>query len=104
MAGVAQLVRAPDCDSGCRRFDPGHSPHPLLRYSTIFKDLGLPGSRSDDALTAKVDRRIGDVEKHGTKIDDVRHQISFAKGALWVLGGVISIALAAVGIYLRWKL
>ncbi len=27
MANVAQLVRAPDCDSGGRRFDPGHSPH-----------------------------------------------------------------------------
>ena len=27
MAGVAQLVRAPDCDSGCRRFKSGHSPH-----------------------------------------------------------------------------
>lgn len=27
MAGVAQLVRAPDCDSGGRRFKPGHSPH-----------------------------------------------------------------------------
>lgn len=27
MAGVAQLVRAPDCDSGGRRFNSGHSPH-----------------------------------------------------------------------------
>lgn len=27
LAGVAQLVRAPDCDSGGRRFEPGHSPH-----------------------------------------------------------------------------
>lgn len=27
MAGVAQLVRAPGCGSGGRRFDPGHSPH-----------------------------------------------------------------------------
>ena len=25
--GVAQLVRAPDCDSGGRGFDPRHSPH-----------------------------------------------------------------------------
>lgn len=30
MAGVAQLVRAPGCGSGCRRFDPGHSPHLFL--------------------------------------------------------------------------
>src|SRR5439155_25932004 len=27
MAGVAQLVRAPDCGSGCRGFDPHPSPH-----------------------------------------------------------------------------
>lgn len=27
MAGVAQLVRAPDCDSGGHRFETGHSPH-----------------------------------------------------------------------------
>ena len=26
MASVAQLVRAPDCDSGCRRFESGRSP------------------------------------------------------------------------------
>ncbi len=26
MVGVAQLVRAPDCGSGGRRFDSGHSP------------------------------------------------------------------------------
>jgi DNA-binding MarR family transcriptional regulator len=29
MAGVAQLVRAPDCGSGGRRFETGHSPHIL---------------------------------------------------------------------------
>ena len=27
MAGVAQLVRAPDCGSGGRGFEPHHSPH-----------------------------------------------------------------------------
>src|SRR4051812_12773693 len=26
MVGVAQLVRAPDCGSGCRRFESGHPP------------------------------------------------------------------------------
>ena len=26
MVGVAQLVRAPDCDSGCRGFESGHPP------------------------------------------------------------------------------
>ncbi len=27
MAGVAQVVRAPDCDSGSRGFKSHHSPH-----------------------------------------------------------------------------
>ena len=27
MVGIAQLVSAPDCGSGGRRFDPGYSPH-----------------------------------------------------------------------------
>ncbi len=34
MAGVAQLVRASDCDSEGRRFDLGHSPHTKLRFLT----------------------------------------------------------------------
>ena len=33
MAGVAQLVRAPDCDSGGRRFETGHSPHFFLQQA-----------------------------------------------------------------------
>ena len=31
MAGVAQVVRAPDCDSGSRGFKSHHSPHFLLK-------------------------------------------------------------------------
>ena len=27
MVGVAQLVRVPDCDSGCRGFEPHRPPH-----------------------------------------------------------------------------
>lgn len=27
MASVAQMVRAPDCGSGCRQFESAHSPH-----------------------------------------------------------------------------
>lgn len=32
MAGVAQLVRVPDCDSGCRGFESRHSPHFLFGF------------------------------------------------------------------------
>ena len=33
MVIVAQLVRAPDCGSGGRRFEPGHSPN--LRVNAL---------------------------------------------------------------------
>jgi uncharacterized protein YoxC len=52
-------------------------------------------------LSVKVDRLIQDVEGQGAKIDAVRHQISFVKGALWVIGGVIAIAVAVITVYLR---
>ncbi len=35
MAGVAQLVRAPVCGTGGRRFETGHSPH-LSRHGRLF--------------------------------------------------------------------
>ncbi len=37
MAGVAQLVRAPDCGSGGRRFDPGRSPHLSSQFFFVHK-------------------------------------------------------------------
>ena len=46
MAGVAQLVRAPDCDSGGRRFNSGHSPH------FLFLNWGC------QALVAQLDRAL----------------------------------------------
>ena len=55
-------------------------------------------------LMTKVDTLISDVEKHGDKIDQVRHQISFVKGALWVLGGVVAAISLAVIWYFTGKL
>jgi hypothetical protein len=52
-------------------------------------------------LATKVERLIHDVDGHGTKIDGVRQQISFVKGAVWVIGGLIVIASAALAWYLR---
>ena len=36
MVGIAQLVRAPDCGSGGRRFEPGYPPHALFRDGTVL--------------------------------------------------------------------
>lgn len=46
MAGVAQLVRAPDCGSGSRGFDSRHSPQPApvaqLDRAADFESEGRP--------------------------------------------------------------
>jgi hypothetical protein len=40
-------------------------------------------------LATKTGRLIEDVGKHGDKIDGLRHQVTFVKGALWVIGFLI---------------
>jgi hypothetical protein len=54
-------------------------------------------------LTAKTERLISDVAGHGTKIDGIRHQIAFVKGALWVIGALVVISSTAIGLYLRYS-
>src|SRR6516164_1376163 len=39
VAGVAQLVRAPDCGSGCRRFESDHSPQKLDQVIPAESDV-----------------------------------------------------------------
>ena len=48
MAGVAQLVRAPVCGTGCRRFKSGHSPH-FLRLD-VYLSIRMRPLRSVFAL------------------------------------------------------
>ena len=47
-------------------------------------------------LTASVNRLVDDVRSHGGKIDDLRHQASFVKGAIYIgvilVGAFIAIA------------
>jgi hypothetical protein len=49
----------------------------------------------------KTDRLITDVAAHSTKLDTVSHQISFVKGAMWVIGGLIALAITLGAIYYR---
>lgn len=42
-------------------------------------------------LTTQVERLIQDVGKLDTKVDAVCHQVTFVKGALWVIGGLMAI-------------
>jgi hypothetical protein len=73
---------------------------PMTDHSfTLQAVMDLKGTVA--SLATKVDRLIEDVGKQGDKIDTVQHQISFVRGAVWVIGGLLAIALAAAAIYVR---
>ena len=78
-------------------------PHtPMMDHSfTLQAVMELTGSVA--ALSAKVDRLITDVAKLSEKIDTVRSQISFVRGAVWVIGGLMAIAIAGAALYVRLK-
>lgn len=56
------------------------------------------------ALTAKVDRLIDDHKGLSTKLDDVRHTVSFVRGAVWVIGGLLGLVALIVGWYFSGRL
>lgn len=73
---------------------------PMMDHSfTLQAIMDLKGTVS--SLGTKVDRLIDDVAKQSDKLDTIRNQISFVKGAMWVIGGLLAIGMAGVVIYLR---
>src|SRR5437588_11890171 len=74
---------------------------PMLDHSfTLQAVMDLKGTVS--SLGTKVDRLIDDVGKQGYKIDTIRNQISFVKGALWVIGGLLALVMAGLVLYARF--
>ena len=55
-------------------------------------------------LMSKVDILILDVSKHGDRIDEVRHQVTFVKAVLWVLSGLSGLVILLLGWYFSGKL
>jgi hypothetical protein len=83
-------------DSAPERFAETPPPRDLYQTSDIRFVMVEIGK-----LTANVDHLITEVQGHGAKIDAVRHQISFVKGALWVIGAMIVLVSTAIGLYLK---
>jgi hypothetical protein len=69
--------------------------HPTSDIRFVIHEIGK--------LTSKVDRLIDDVDKHGDKIDAVRHQVTFVKGALWVIGFIITAICVVAAWYVTGK-
>jgi hypothetical protein len=55
-------------------------------------------------LMTKVDNLISVTNKETEKLDALRHQVSFVKGALWVIGGLIAVMALAATWYFSGKL
>ena len=55
-------------------------------------------------LMTKVDSLVSSVDKQGDKIDKLEHKVSFVKGAMWVLGGMLAFLSVAVLWYFSGKL
>ena len=89
LAGVMSDTPA-DSSSDIPRAGSSRDLYPTSDIRLVMIDLGK--------LTAKVDRLIADVEKHGDKIDAMGQQMSFFKGAFWIAGLVFAACVTAVGV------
>lgn len=67
---------------------PGVTPRDLYPTSDIRFVMMEIGK-----LTSSVDRLIADVKSQGEKIDDLRHKVSFIKGAWWALAGALGLTI-----------
>ncbi len=47
-------------------------------------------------LSSNMERLISDVKSQSEKLDAVRHQVSFVKGGIWVIGILFALAVAII--------
>lgn len=76
---------------------------PMLDHSfTLQAIMELKGSFG--VLLTKTDRLISDVKDQGEKIDQLRHQVTFVRGALWVVGAILVAAIGLATWYLSGRI
>ena len=60
--------------------------------------------REIGSLSTLVHGLKASVDRHGDKLDDLSHKVAFVKGAMWVIGSLITVGLLLLGWYLSGKL
>ena len=66
-------------------YGPGQADHSFTPQAVmaVQRDLG--------AVMSKLDRAISDIGTQGDKIDQLRHQVSFVRGAIFVVAGIVAL-------------
>ncbi len=75
--------------------EPVRDLYPTMDARFILVEIGK--------LTSMVERLIKDVSGQGDKIDTLRHQVTFVKGAIWVAASVFAAAGAIGWLYMSGK-
>lgn len=70
------------------------APYPLVDMNSIFLQSLMETQKLVAELGAKTDRLISDVSKQNEKVGRIKTQISFVQGASWIIGGLLTAALA----------
>ena len=70
------------------------APAPLMDMNSILLQSIMETQKSVAEISAKTDRLIADVGKQSEKIEGIRGQINFFKGAAWIIGGILAAVLA----------
>ena len=77
---------------------PGQTP--MLDHSFTLQAI-MELQRTLAELGAKTERLIKDVESQNGKLDAVRHQVTYAKGALVILAAILGIGITVATAYVR---
>lgn len=70
------------------------APAPLMDMNSILLQSIMETQKTIAEIGAKTDRLIADVAKQSEKIEGIRGQINFFKGAAWIIGGILAATFA----------
>lgn len=74
--------------------------HPTSDIRFAITEIAKYGERVDN-LADKISDLKAEIGKADDRLDSIEKGISFVKGAMWVFGGVFTLALVVIGVLLR---